>query len=216
VPHSEEQFEDAKAAYLKKSYPGDLAEVIESGTNNADTTTSTIKSSIQRRRIFPVAVSISLTIAGAVVIGVLNRSPNPPPALSVTNSDSADTPVTARHKSYSQGFKLDRLSSIKRLSVNRNRLRLFRPLPKVQRSKRPASAKRKSASLVLNRTGRSGMARTGWWKAGPVTFVSRPTKMHRSRDPQRNHYKSQRPRKRIFRTHRFHYDSITINKYRSS
>jgi hypothetical protein len=224
VPQSSDQFKAAKAAYLKESYPGDLGEVLESGSKNPTVTMSVIKPPTQRRHIFSVAIAISLTLAVVAVIGMLNHLKNPASVLHVTKSNSADDDsiptiadtATNRHKSSSLRFTLNRLPSQKRPSTNQNRLRLFRSLAPVKKSKWQSSSKRKTATLALNSTGKMGVAKTGWWKSGAITLASRPSNMLVPRETQKNSHRAQRSSKRKFRSHRFHYDPISINRYRSS
>jgi len=222
VTDPEDHFKAAKAEYLKESYPGDLAEVLGTQTKDHVTAAPVIESPVRRRRVSSGWIVMSLTIAGLVLAGVIDRSNDPQPRQLMTKSNSAknDSMVgTAarpnRHrKSFSKMFTLSRPSSLTSAPVNQKRLRLFTSLSIFEMPNVSASTKRKTATLALSSSGHRHATKTRWWKSGSITLASRPTGIRRSGKMQRKTNRSQRTQKRSTFLHRFHFDPL--NRSRSS
>ncbi len=224
MSYSEEQLEAARTAYLRNSYPGDLAEVIESKVTEPVTSASTARSPIRRGRFLQGTITISFIVVAAVVVGMFSRIPDPPAGQEVTRSNSAnngsavtiDTPRTARRKASSQRYRLFRAPSTQRLSANRKRLRVFNPPSELPGSKKRTAARSTSATRRFNLSGRKGVVTSGWRGARLTRLSTQRSNVHQSRSSRRRNHRSRQPRKRVYHSHRFQYDPISINKYRSS
>ncbi len=212
----EDHLKAAKADYLNDSYPGDLADVLNSESRVHTAGEPVVESSKPGRRVSAGWISAALAMAGLIVISLINWSLDRQLEQQLVEDDSSNTevlikntvPVIVRRRTRAKLFTPIRSSSTRTAATRQKRMRLFTALSTAEKPKTPASSKRKPVTLALTSAGHKGMTRTSWWKSGSITLVSRSTRVRQSGGTGRRTGKSGRSRKRSPLSDRFHFDPL--------